>query len=71
MSGSVEERSRACGREHIRDLGRMPKKTRAAASNAVAAEVDSGDESALAPKRRETFEAELDRQCDGTEHGAE
>ena len=33
----------------------MPKKTRAAASNAVAAEADSGDESAVAPKGGETW----------------
>ena len=42
----------------------MPKKTRAAASNAVAAEVDSGDESALAPKGGDTCEAELELRSD-------
>ena len=41
-------------------MGRMPKKTRAAASNAVAAEADSGDESAVAPRGGETFGAELE-----------
>ena len=35
------ETPRTCGRERVRDLGRMPKKTRAAASNAVAVEADS------------------------------
>ena len=44
-------------------MGRMPKYmytcTRAAASDAVSAEVDSGDAFALAPKGGETFEAEF------------
>ena len=38
----------------------MPKKTRAAASNTVAAEADLGDEFASAPKGGETFGAELE-----------
>ena len=45
----------------------MPKKTRAAASNAAAAEADSGDESdeyAVAPKGGETFGAELELRPD-------
>ena len=42
----------------------MPKKTRAAASNAVAAEADSGDEYAVAPKGGETFGAELELRPD-------